>query len=517
MQASKPSGALVGLIAASDAIVAKYATRRPPGAGRVRSGYEVPTLQDATRLLHPSRDKLGDHRQRMARVTALASFHALETRRGENAAPFTLRRGGYAERLAAPGEVDKVQDRGKQARAMLAGAASDSQVCRYCSLFNEMAHEFEATPLEVLNHGARITSDFNYETSTAEAGIEDFQLFMPEDLARQALTRSHPFNWHKTADDMFDVVCDAREIQPKPRLRWAPRAADPAEWFERAWSERGYIYEEAKFPFNEGVYSRVHNVLAIDNFADVLAPIGDLQEHLRPRNGEDKRGPNRRMRDLVEPMRRGRYVNHRDLQLNTSFQNDEQAKQGWGRDQVRLLSYRYSLEACLGSSYGVGWEENSGLDIDDGLFSASAIHYSKMTEDSLAKLSKEDLAHLAFSLARRYGDAADKATRLLTSAATRMGGESAAEARTTALNAMKDVAALLCTLWKGNQEPWLVTISSRKRLRYTVPRLTPQELWVQLTWITPAFLFAFINRSVCQLPHFVLLETQPTQNKQTQP
>jgi hypothetical protein len=139
-----------------------------------------------------------------------------------------------------------------------------------------------------------------------------------------------------------------------------------------------------------------------------------------------------------------------------------------------------------------------------------------MTEDSLAELSKEDLSHLAFALARRYGDAATPAMQVLTAAAKAM-GENPARARTLALRAMRDVAALLCALWKDNQEPWLVTISSRKRLRYTVPRLTPQELWVQLTWITPAFLFAFINRSVCQLPHFVLLETQPTQNEQTQP
>lgn len=509
MQASKPSGALVGLIAASDAIVAKYATRRPPGAGRVPPGFELPTLQDVTRLLHPSRDGLSDHRQRMARVTALAGFHALEARRHEKNPrdPFALRHGGYAERLAAPGEAKQAQLRGAQARALLGGRASATEICRYCSLFNEVAHPSNAAPIEVLNHRARITSDFNYETSTAEAGIEDFQLFMPESLARQALTRSHPFNWHKTADDMFDVVCDARQVRPKPRLRWAPSAADPAEWFDRAWNGRGYVYEEAKFPFNEGVYSRVHNVLAIDNFADMIAPLGALEGRLRPRDGEDERGPSRRMRDLIEPLRQGRLINHRDLQLNSSFQSDEQARQAWSSGQVRVLSYRYSLEACLGSTYGIGWEENSGLDIDDGLFSASAIHHSDMTVDSLAELAKEDLSHFAFALARRYGDAAEQATRILTDATEKMAGEPATEARNTALDAMKRVAAHLKQLW-GEKDPWLVTISARKRLRYTVPRLTPQELWVQLTWITPAFLFAFINRSVCQLPHFVLLETQ---------
>jgi hypothetical protein len=378
-----------------------------------------------------------------------------------------------------------------------------------------VAHQFKAVPLEVLNHRARITSDFNYETSTAEAGIEDFQLFMPENLARQALTRSHPFNWHETADDMFDVVCDARQARPKPRLRWAPSAADPAEWFDRAWRGRGYVYEEAKFPFNEGVYSRVHNVLAIDNFADMLAPLASLQPQLGP-GDKDERGPSRRLRDLIEPLRKGRVIDPRDLQLNTSFQSDVQAKQAWSPDQVRVLSYRYSLEACLGSTYGIGWEENSGLDIDDGLFSASAIHHTKMNADSLAELSKEDLSHFAFALARRYGVAAKGTAQALIDTAKRMAHEPAAKARAMALHAMKDVATQLKHLW-GGKDPWLVTISARKRLRYTVPRLTPQELWVQLTWITPAFLFAFINRSVCQLPHFVLLETQQPQSKQTQP
>jgi hypothetical protein len=68
--------------------------------------------------------------------------------------------------------------------------------------------------------------------------------------------------------------------------------------------------------------------------------------------------------------------------------------------------------------------------------------------------------------------------------------------------AVKYFAQTLQRLWR-DKDPWLVTISASKMLRYTRPRNGPAELWSILSWMAPAILFTFINRAVCQLPLFL--------------
>jgi hypothetical protein len=70
------------------------------------------------------------------------------------------------------------------------------------------------------------------------------------------------------------------------------------------------------------------------------------------------------------------------------------------------------------------------------------------------------------------------------------------------------VVETLVTRW--GELPWLVTITTSKRLRYTAPGDTPLSLWAALTWMAPAQLFVFINRVVSQTPHVRALQLAPT-------
>jgi hypothetical protein len=65
---------------------------------------------------------------------------------------------------------------------------------------------------------------------------------------------------------------------------------------------------------------------------------------------------------------------------------------------------------------------------------------------------------------------------------------------------LKEARDRLLVAW--GEEPWLVTASASKRLRYSVAEKTPVALWALLTWLAPANLFVFINRAVCQPAHF---------------
>ena len=122
----------------------------------------------------------------------------------------------------------------------------------------------------------------------------------------------------------------------------------------------------------------------------------------------------------------------------------------------KFLSYTYALERCIRSDYGFIVEELSGLDIDGGKVNGRAVPVESVLKDS-GTPNVDDLRRLTEQHKLQH----------------------------------------------PGYEPWLLTITSSKSLRYTVPQYAPIDLWASLTWLAPALLYTFINTAVCQLPQFV--------------
>lgn len=524
MSNSLINSAYVGLIAANHTIVSKYLQHPPPIFGRVPARYAPPGLHHTVRLLDPNLDAEGGFEQRLARAAGAAAMHAYEARRHGGRSALQPSPNGVTRQLLSPLELKGLREREEHAapkrsasQGRLRASKSSSTVqedpglgemCRYCAMFHELLHEFEDVPLVVLNHGARIQADFDPEKNISEAKIDDFQLLLPQEEARKALERCHPLTWRVTAPDMFQEVAAAAPT--KRAKRFEPIAGNPFTFWGGSGTDEVFLYERAVMPWNEEVSPSVENILSIRDFANVLVPTEGITKHFQ-RNGRKLHGPGptvvERVRKAVQPsIGEHPHALHRALR-----------KTPWSSEETRVLAYRYSLAQCLRSSYGIGSEENGGLDIDDGTFSGSAVHYSQLSADLVGHLTEDDLDHLRGALRLHYRrpdgepeDAAKLAIKYLddAKAAARDPSKPAVDRATL----IRNVAGQLKLLWKG-EEPWLLTISSKKRLRYTFPRNAPANLWQILTWITPAFLFTFINRSVCQLPHVLMQERNEKRNK----
>ena len=142
------------------------------------------------------------------------------------------------------------------------------------------------------------------------------------------------------------------------------------------------------------------------------------------------------------------------------------------------LKFEYALEECLQSSWGVSWER-SGLDVDGGYYRGSAKRVSHMTAEDVKDLKPRDLAHLGAG----YRSARERSLYF----------DPAHEHQTNAEQAVRERANQLQEIWK--EEPWLVTASSTKRLRFTTPLNGPIEVYAALSNSAPVVLVNFLNQS----------------------
>jgi len=481
-------GAYAGLLAVSSAAVSKYAKRREPILTSIPSGFVPPSLQDAPRLLSSKFDSNEEHR--MARVTAASILHSLETTHGSD--PYRMKRGGLTEKLLTREDKRTFDSCGERC------AHRPPQLCRYCTLFHDLAHAGTEPEIEVVNHGARIVADFDPETNISYAGIDNYQLFVPERLALLALERSHPFSWKAEAPDLFERIAAAKSSGEKPHRKWHEDETVSREtWSSRAARQTEYLYEAARMPWNEQISSRVENVLRIDDFADTFRSAEELGTFLDGFKFDAARDKVR-LTEGVKAFSRG----IRSAASPRPFKGSSCAG-------ARILSYRYALQSCQRSSYGLAWEEYSGLNVDDGGFHGSAIHFENIKPVHTAHLTQTDVVHLAHALDRRASQAQGQAVLEARTAheellrmAHEIDGAEGPKHRAEVHAAVRRAAEGLRSLW--NEEPWLLTIAASKRLRYTVPMNGPVELWATLTWMAPALLFSFMNRAVCQLPHFLI-------------
>ena len=355
-------GAYVGLLAASNAVVSKHGARRAAAPFTSVSKHLLPpNLRDAVRLLSAGRDE-SDPQHRLARATAISALQALD----KVDTPYDFRPGGHVEKLLTRRERNSLRDRKKQL-----AASPLTKLCRYCTLFQELVHDSAEVPVEVVNHGARIQGDFDLATSISKAGIVDYQLFLPQELADQALTGAHPLFWEDTAPEIFKETSPAIHLGTKPFRTWDTirshdRGAETDAWERRATNNpEEYIYEHAEWPWNEEISTKVENILRITAFADATTPAKDLSQYLGTHRPEEPTSVTERVRAFLrddKPSLKPLLTGHKGAKV-------------WPQDEVRFLNYDYSLKSCLRSSYGIGWEEGGGLNVDDGgVMGLSLIH-----------------------------------------------------------------------------------------------------------------------------------------------
>lgn len=160
------------------------------------------------------------------------------------------------------------------------------------------------------------------------------------------------------------------------------------------------------------------------------------------------------------------------------------------REDGHRLEFDYTLEKCLITNFGIAWERG-GLDIDTGTYQGRVKAVSELTEDDIPG-----------NAAPGYPD--EKVAADTLEAERRL---SAPELKAQRLQALRRRGDELSHAW--GEPAFLVTISASKQLRYTRLQNSPDELRAFLNWTSPALLFVFINRSVCQYVHLLPDPTGP--------
>lgn len=434
-----------GLLAASNALVSRRAVRRPPPAAAPPAGFRPAAMAEIPRLMAGAKD--------IHRITAAALCYAFE----DPAKDGKVEPDGYAERLLSSDEIRDFSPR---------PGTDQKPISRYSELFHALHSRLpervsasqstgqpslisqpvsakqsgsEKSTISVVNRAAQIISDFDPGgTNISSAKIENYQVLLPRARALEVLERSHPLNWHDAAPDIFESVGPATRTAKR---NWLPDPnPDPIAWEKKAQVEKkGIIYEVAVWPWSESVTLRVENAIRIEEFDNNLAAV--------------------------------------------------ESGQGAGAGTLeRHLSYKYSLESCVRSDYGIITEDLSGLDIDEGTFVGRAVSLDTLDQSHIGHLTVADLRDLVDSQRLSVEIPAD-----LEEKDTRKVGVARAILREMGEQAKAE-------------DPWLLTITASKRLRYTVPQYAPVEIWATLTWMAPALLFVFMNRAVCQIPQFITEE-----------
>ncbi len=477
MTDTRDSRVYAGLLTASNAVVAKSAYRRPAWLVAV-PGLRLPSTLELPSLMSAPREQPEPFEHRHARLTAASLLYALDKRATSTVA--SLLRDEHER-----GILSRLEDVRRPASARAKSGArrgyrrarQSQSPCYYCSLYHGALHAHARSrcahfPVLRVNHSAHVDAWFDPDTNISEASIQDFQVLLPRAIAEQMLRLSHPLRWASAAKQLFSRSDPLPRQNPRRSLGLPPRT-DPEqgirEWEEdgghasrsgRSGSEPKYMVESVHWSWNGSLTANVHNIIRIDNF---------------------------------QPL--------------------EQAG-----DELSL-SFDYRLEECLRSRFLVEWQE-SGMDIDEGRYEASAVPLSAADDvllPKLRRLSLRDLAHLAAELELRQRACDDcDALRALhegnwmsTMQQAGFGFRHRAEPdvverSTRALELLRKHAEAFNDGVRADYV--LVTVSASKKERFTAPYSGPSEMWQLLTWVAPALLHAFLNRGVCQLPELLVEE-----------
>jgi hypothetical protein len=423
-------------MAANSAVAARFTGgqyglhRRVPWPANAPAKIRPPALYDIPSLLSPPEPgEYEDAWRRVTRYSTAALLYAVE-RKGDGHTRRMLNANGELELLDHVANLDA---RTKDSR---------NETCSYCRIFNGLCYYVpdpgKAPDIEPLSHEARTTPGFDADTNVSEATLTGQQwLVRGPIVALQILLQSHPLLWKEAAPAIFQRSSPARERGTRPHTYFEPALEElPLEarfdaWTRSAESGLEYVWEDVTWPWNQDISSEISNVIRIEQLGFEVAA------------------------------------------------------------DALALAYRYALESCVQSSFGVAFER-SGLDVDGGHFRGAAKPISRLEEEDLKGLTARDLAHLG------AGYNSDEEKRLYHFSS----GRSASEGETFARHAREKVerrARELAADW--GEEAWLVTTNASKRLRFTAPLNGPIELWAALTYSAPATLVGFLNQSTSLPAH----------------
>jgi hypothetical protein len=451
---------MAALLAASGAAVSKQVFLRDPPPGLMLSRIRPTGPSELPRLFSRTEETV---EQRVSRLSSAALLYSIDKTNKEP--PRRLLRNTEDRN-----ETDVLA---KLHSARLKYLDTDRS-CPHCRLFTDALYCKEAEqkrlpPIQVVNHHARVNVSFDPETCISEATLKNFQVIVPEALARKLIEMAHPLNWAKHEGSLFEEIV-AVDAEGRRLVADAQTRSLQAIWEQRLdGGERpGFIYEHFALPINETIKSSAENIIRISEF---------------------EKGPD-----------------------------------GYS------LSYGYSLERCLRSNFGIAWEP-SGLDVDGGGFKVEAVPLSKIVEngrrgsqDPLAQIQRRDLLDIEARLARVASaedtmrsegrdydqelyegwyanrpaspDQSRDQKRVLPDYLTEEEKGKVDDVVTSLKNRLEQQ-------WGGLSPFYLLTINASKELHFTLPENGPIELWYLMTWMAPAALFMFLNR-LCQAPHFLL-------------
>ena len=437
--ASATTRAYTAVIAAGNAVVSKRAYRRGPWPSGVSPSFRAPTPSDVPRLLADARET-NDVEVRAARISAASLLRAHEkNERGYASKILTVREHAHVCK-----SFDQIHP--ELARLPTGGRSRTSEGahdrrCWHCAVLSPAlnAAAGKLVPFAIVRHSdsAHVIPSFDPDTNIAGAEIKRFQVLVPEEVARRTLALAYPLRWHDAIPALFK---ESVGVIAQTRSN----------------DDRHPGFAEVEFDGS--------NARAFEQ-AWLRAP---APRRGAPRSGKGPRGKIGRLyEDVVWPW---------NEEITTEIRNILQISHLDNRphDKVHpVMSFKYALEDCIESDLGVG-REPGGLDVDDGYYNGEARHFSEVTSEDLGDLTARDAAHWNAGRIKHVHKFA-------------------------ALPAFHDWVKKLQKEW--GRDPWLLTVSAKKQLRFTAPGETPLELWAALTWMAPALVFSFINRAVCQPAH----------------
>ena len=439
---------------------------------RAYAGMMAATQGVVTKQL-PLRDLLGGPRSGPMRVSTVTDLPRLFSGAEETQAQ-------RVSRLSAASLLYSVNKQdAKRAKQVLRGAerrcldtlhehrrerAKTDRSCAHCRLLYGMLYEAAGAkpfpPMAVVNHRAKINVEFDPDTNVSSASIDRFQLLAPRVVVEDLIRFSHPLHWSDPEDSLFQRS-DPVDEDGKPHAAAHGSQSVEESWEAAAATAAGaHVFEDVIWPLNAEQSARVENIINISRF----------------------------VRDEA--------------------------------DEALTLSFDYSLQCSLRSSFGIGFER-AGLDLDGGKVKLRAIPVDPLRPsfqaasdrrpvDSKFEMGGIPLGHLRCrDLVEMRAVTEPRLQESLFAGTIGSDDVTANEILTT----LSTLGGELTRAWSQFAPYYLLDVEASKRLHFTVPENGPIELWQALTWTAPALLFLFLNRAIALAPHLLMLKRLETSSE----
>jgi hypothetical protein len=468
---------IAGMVAAAGPVVAKQIPLRIPPTN-LSAHLRPSTLADLPRLFRTERE---NHANRVSRLSAAALLYSVDKDHTETSSRVLVGR----ERTLLE---DLYRDRRPHSRT--------DRSCPHCRLlFKTVYDDVEQRqalqpPIAVVGHSARVDIKFDPESNISEARINNYQVIVPREVARDLIRLSHPLRWTEPPGSFFHQ-CDPVNARGEPldALKGSP------EQIIAAWNTltgEQFIFENCVWPINENFSTVSENIIAFDNFEHTdgasLNYTYRLQRSLRSNFGVAwERGgfdvDSGFYQALAVPVEDFRYRASDNLGKDGGSTIPDTPLPGMPTGQLK----RRDVLAL--------WERLDKRALQDLYCGASP------PGDEAAKTNDYAgwvLPGVKPSVERVGGIISN--TAVLVPAETDPDKTDSGQVA----DVVEEVARKMAMEWPKAAPFYVVNISASKRLHFTIPENGPIELWHLMTWMAPAFLFTFLNNCICLAPHVMV-------------